>query len=967
MLQPDQWKGLLKLFRVPGQPIYILGCFARHVTVYSQQVRALNLISALRREGLFANNPKIAVIGGGAAGLMAAAAACHCGAHVTLLDKLDRPMQMQSNNRQRWLHPFIYDWPFTETLGSEARLPLLTWKAGLASDVAEEIRQQWNALNSKGTQDGCKGSIHEQWRAKNILFDIAKEDDIPILTWTDKNSRSWRKKFTFVIMAVGFGLESQSYWSEDSIDDDFTPNRQEQWLVSGTGDGGLTDVMRLCISSFRHHTVEGLFREVDGIEQLKKQLQQLHPEDKDPDDDETVDEKFREILGLNADADRYRWDALTEVFRRPGMLRTIPPVKITSFSHLLYGPNSSILNRLIISQLERLGRIEFIAAKTKDIVPNPKNGRFEVHLEGGDMFEVDQTIIRHGPRSALEQYFPNLWAASESLRTRWKQQKLNRDNTRLPHWDTDEFGPEKTGAEAINIRRPSDAESSAESISAVKEATSKPNKPAAEITASVQLQYLADGGPNVRAEKLSIGKEVRSDGSSQTRYEIKGLSVIAGTVRGLQCVILTTAGYVGTPVLDEDALRLQIQWEQDAEEDGNPRRMNLPTAEEWAHSVSRTLYFNPPLTPEQGPISFGFSVSLINGDALSNWEFEQMYREEKRQHINGDPISGSEFMARYVWFPLEELAMRITLPTKVVSTPAVKVFACGRDLKPSDMMRDGILQMRPGVESRLHPKKTFWPPSSDARHNDSKYLTNLSSQTWELSVPQPSIGSCYSLNWALPDKKPGPWIEARIREAAKFRSRYLRHGEARRAGKYGDKIIHKAFIELANSLRKRYGLPGNKDEMFEVSFMTYDETSQYLFTIESLISDKDHMQKALGSLKLPFGLGLAGTAFKECDKVHKYQRKLNLEDYRASHYLPLYGSEDHEVLLAIPFEHPAIWDMSPDSGLWETFDRPRTCLGVLNLGSTHMESRLKDLLSLADLIDLRKKARAFVEEWHGYL
>jgi hypothetical protein len=65
MLTRPEWTGFLKLFQVPHQRIYVLGCFARHVTIDSQQVRALNLISALRREELFANNPKVAVIGSG--------------------------------------------------------------------------------------------------------------------------------------------------------------------------------------------------------------------------------------------------------------------------------------------------------------------------------------------------------------------------------------------------------------------------------------------------------------------------------------------------------------------------------------------------------------------------------------------------------------------------------------------------------------------------------------------------------------------------------------------------------------------------------------------------------------------------------------------------------------------------------------------------------------------------------------
>ena len=42
----------LEYFFVPGYPgAYLLGCFSRHVTIYSQQVRGLNLIDALCRTG----------------------------------------------------------------------------------------------------------------------------------------------------------------------------------------------------------------------------------------------------------------------------------------------------------------------------------------------------------------------------------------------------------------------------------------------------------------------------------------------------------------------------------------------------------------------------------------------------------------------------------------------------------------------------------------------------------------------------------------------------------------------------------------------------------------------------------------------------------------------------------------------------------------------------------------------------
>src|SRR5690349_6957441 len=74
---PDEQRAeFLRLTGVPNHPgIYVLGCYARYVTVYAQQVRALNLIDCLAKSGVVSARSCIAVIGGGIGGLTTAAAA----------------------------------------------------------------------------------------------------------------------------------------------------------------------------------------------------------------------------------------------------------------------------------------------------------------------------------------------------------------------------------------------------------------------------------------------------------------------------------------------------------------------------------------------------------------------------------------------------------------------------------------------------------------------------------------------------------------------------------------------------------------------------------------------------------------------------------------------------------------------------------------------------------------------------
>src|SRR6185437_16381722 len=81
----QRWAELLKRMTVPSHPaVYVLGCFAQHVTFYSQQVRAMNLIDALCKTGMLVEGSTIGVVGAGLAGLTVTAAALKRGMSVHL-------------------------------------------------------------------------------------------------------------------------------------------------------------------------------------------------------------------------------------------------------------------------------------------------------------------------------------------------------------------------------------------------------------------------------------------------------------------------------------------------------------------------------------------------------------------------------------------------------------------------------------------------------------------------------------------------------------------------------------------------------------------------------------------------------------------------------------------------------------------------------------------------------------------
>jgi hypothetical protein len=271
-MTPEQF--LLHCRLYPQRNLFAVGTFERGITFYSQQVRALNLIYAMheaRRSNRrrFPAGTKVAVIGGGAFGLAAAAAASWVGYRVCLFERCQVLVPVQRGCDTRWLHPHFYNWPAFGSNDPQAHLPLLDWHAGTAGQVAEQIENAFNhcaeeVRRAQGRLTCITGATGVTVRRDRSMYEVKCR--------ADEGAIPFQERFKAVVYGVGFGVEhdetARSYWRNDDLGQiDMARATKKDFFISGVGDGGLTDLFRLTLSNFRHERIflELFFGLDDGI------------------------------------------------------------------------------------------------------------------------------------------------------------------------------------------------------------------------------------------------------------------------------------------------------------------------------------------------------------------------------------------------------------------------------------------------------------------------------------------------------------------------------------------------------------------------------------------------------------------------------------------------------------------------------------------------------------------------------
>lgn len=242
---------LAKFFYQQG--VYELGCGASFLNIHAQQQRAFNLVWSLIAADLIRPGLKVAILGGGVSGITAAVGLAAAGVTVTVHERLHKVLTFQSGNFSRYVHPNVAKWPADESGYPLTNLPFMNWRAGKAGDVNQDLKEQWIAAHDWYQSTGkTKLIVNSKIDTKSIKWDRSKqkldlvENDVPL-------------SYDFIVLAVGYGLEktdkstTPSYWRNDDLAQPILDRIEpRKFVVSGNGDGGLTEVLRLKLDDFQH-------------------------------------------------------------------------------------------------------------------------------------------------------------------------------------------------------------------------------------------------------------------------------------------------------------------------------------------------------------------------------------------------------------------------------------------------------------------------------------------------------------------------------------------------------------------------------------------------------------------------------------------------------------------------------------------------------------------------------------------
>jgi len=383
--------------------IYLLFPAGLRITLFAQQVRALSLVDEIRTHPWIANYTRIAVVGGGAAGMTAAAALKTAGLReelqVTLFESADQIMPLQSGCHDKLLTPHLIDWPAATATATHAGLPVLDWRQSTAAAVALDLIAQFERFNVVVETMTTVKEINQDGQRVKLAIERA-----------GLQAERW---FDMVIVAAGFGLEAKPdgienattpYWRvhPDQAPRIGTQEKPEKILISGLGDGGLIDFVLFACPGLSHPTLCDRLSNSPDAQRLTIELERI---------EEEVWVNPPTISDIEAAYGAMEIDALARNLILPFLVRDVDFTLMTR-GNQLFGRGTAPLNRLAAmiviraTELDNRGTTVHRLLNTQHL---PDEAGATVYSVGGDRHSetFDLVVVRHGDTSDATWEFGN--------------------------------------------------------------------------------------------------------------------------------------------------------------------------------------------------------------------------------------------------------------------------------------------------------------------------------------------------------------------------------------------------------------------------------------------------------------------------------------------------------------------------------------------------------------------------------
>lgn len=380
--------GMLNIenFRASGvdnKHIYAIGLSDKLVTIHSQQLRALCLAKLLNDE---IQDPEkknnICIIGGGIAGLTLSLELVKYGwRDINILERLPDFLGIQNGCDTRWVHPGIINWPEQGSDQGYSDSGDLSWDASTASDVTFGIEKKWMEFIQKETtkSEKMKGRperiisthvgityIHGRINQSDCTIEWIRDSRVrPLGFRGSKTNNSEINDYSYVVFATGFGVEASSrnsYWRNDDLGQMHIDGIQRGYLVSGLGDGAISDILRLTTRNFRP---DRAIKQIPQLDDLKDLLLEIKQESEKSDVD-LIDLLLAERNKISKGI-REKWNQLLKHFlqmKREDTKVFVHHNSTEGFCSAFNKSPASFLNKLFLFILHQNGMFQYLDASS---------------------------------------------------------------------------------------------------------------------------------------------------------------------------------------------------------------------------------------------------------------------------------------------------------------------------------------------------------------------------------------------------------------------------------------------------------------------------------------------------------------------------------------------------------------------------------------------------------------------------